>query len=157
MGRESREEKHRRKVSGGDWLRLQRERRGWTQSELADRLDGVSNHSISGYERGTFDIDYGIVRDIARVLKLSELETWLGLCLPLPKEVLKASGLRQQARDQALVERRVAEDPGNFFRQLNAQLAAQRRDGAVKATRREQVPHMGDSGTDSSQRDEPAV
>ena len=57
-----------REILGAN-LRIERERRGWSQEELADR-SGIHRTYISGVERGTRNPTLGIIEAIANGLGL---------------------------------------------------------------------------------------
>jgi len=87
MGRETLDERHDRIRRAGRWLRQERDSRGWTQADLAERLPGVSQHAVSAFERGAYEVEAGVARDIARVFALPEYDVWRGLEIPLPAEL----------------------------------------------------------------------
>lgn len=57
----------------GSRIRLEREKRGWSQDQLASRL-GVSNVSVSRYESGERDIRTGTINRIAYALGVEPAE-----------------------------------------------------------------------------------
>jgi transcriptional regulator with XRE-family HTH domain len=87
-------ERRARLQPGADWLRAERERRSWSQRELAERITGagfeVKQDRISVYEnaqdepRPEFREAYG--RALAAVLGINEVEAYKGLGWPMPSE-----------------------------------------------------------------------
>jgi transcriptional regulator with XRE-family HTH domain len=69
----------------GGQIREARERKGWTQRELAEKI-GVSRYSIIGYENGTGNPEFRIVAEIAAAL--TKPFTVLG-CTIGPEDVLR--------------------------------------------------------------------
>lgn len=72
-----------RKRAAGQWLRGQREQRGWTGQQLAD-LVGVTRMQISSYERGRDRVSDERAEDIARALSMNIIDVRRGLGLWLP-------------------------------------------------------------------------
>lgn len=68
-----------------------------SQAALARRLD-VAQAQISAYERGRYEVDGELARDIARVFGCPELTVWIGLRLPLPREVKTDDAIVAHAR-----------------------------------------------------------
>jgi transcriptional regulator with XRE-family HTH domain len=95
MARESIEERRARLTPGARWLRAERERRGWTGGELAQRL-GVHQTRVSAYERMQDEPPADFARALARVFGMTELEVWRGLQKPLPREVEEDAGHRDE-------------------------------------------------------------
>lgn len=87
MGRETSDDRHDRLRRAGRWLHQQREDAGLTQVELSERLPDVSQHMVSAFERGAYEVDAGVARDMAAVFGVSEWEVWRGLEMPLPREL----------------------------------------------------------------------
>ena len=54
----------------GSRMRLVRERKGWTQTFVAQKL-GIPNSTLSGYERGYRIPDANMIKAIAEVLEVS--------------------------------------------------------------------------------------
>jgi transcriptional regulator with XRE-family HTH domain len=94
MPRESLGERRARLEPGARWLRDQRLRRSWTGAELGTRL-GVSQERVSAYERAQDEPPISVVRKLATAFGLTELEVFIGLGIPLPKEVMP-SGMTDQ-------------------------------------------------------------
>jgi transcriptional regulator with XRE-family HTH domain len=94
-------EKKARLKRGGAWLRAQRQNLGLTQIELAARI-GIEQTKLSHYENGRYAIDAGMAARIAAALGASELTTWRGLEMPLPRDV------GEEWTDPAAAERKIA-------------------------------------------------
>ena len=87
-------ERRARLQPGADWLRAERERRSWSQRELAERITGagfpVKQDRISVYEnaqdepRPEFREDYG--RALSRVFGVNEVDVYKGLRWPMPSD-----------------------------------------------------------------------
>src|SRR5690242_16135204 len=93
MARQFTDEERERMARGGEWLRRERKRRGFEHgTDFAEAL-GLRQVRVSAYERGLYPVPDTVARTIARVLDLSELETWKGLELPLPSEVASDEAL----------------------------------------------------------------
>jgi DNA-binding XRE family transcriptional regulator len=154
MGRETSDDRHDRLRRAGRWLRERRDAAGMTQTDLADRLPGVTQHAVSAFERGAYEVEAGIARDIARVFELPEYEAWRGLEIPLPAEV--ASRRRLISYAFSLMNNKDAEDLFDLLApQLRAKLRGGKAGGAqVKPTR---VTRPGGSPALGSQGEESAV
>jgi DNA-binding XRE family transcriptional regulator len=154
MGRETLDERHDRIRRAGRWLRQERDGRGWTQADLAERLAGVSQHAVSAFERGAYEVEAGIARDIAKVFGLSEYEVWRGLEIPLPAEV--ASRRRLISYAFSLMNNKDAEDLFDLVGpQIRAKLRGGKGGGAqVKSPR---VTRPGGNPSSGSQGEESAV
>ena len=76
-------ERRDRRIQAGEWLREQRDAREMSQKRFAD-LIGVSDASVSSYERGVSSPDDNTTENIARVFGLSivECRRHLGLYVP---------------------------------------------------------------------------
>lgn len=72
-----------RRTRGGEWLRREREQRGTLQGRLAADL-GVSQQSLSAYERGISRMSYETADRLARLWGLEPRSVWreLGLYVP---------------------------------------------------------------------------
>ncbi len=57
-------------MTTGDRLRLEREKKGWTQLQAAEIL-GISNAALSNYERDVRQPDYDMLRRFARIFGTS--------------------------------------------------------------------------------------
>lgn len=102
MARRVDQQERARWVRGGRWLFRAREHGGLSQGELADRL-GVHQTQVSAYEWGRYGVGADVARRIAQALGLSELDVWLGLELPLPREVMPAENpASPQSREQII-------------------------------------------------------
>lgn len=78
MPAETREQRQERLRAAGTWLRDQRQRRGWSGSELARRL-GVNQVRVSAYERGRYEVPADLTGRVAEVLALPHIEVRRGL------------------------------------------------------------------------------
>ena len=85
MARESIEERRARLLPGAQWLREERERRGWTGLELARRLD-IHQTRLSAYERAQDEPPTEFIRSLAEVFGMTELDVWRSLGKALPRE-----------------------------------------------------------------------
>jgi transcriptional regulator with XRE-family HTH domain len=81
--RESVEARRARLAPGARWLRAERERRDWSGSELARRT-GIRQERISAYERAQDEPPADVVRSLAKVFEMTELEVWRNLRKPFP-------------------------------------------------------------------------
>jgi transcriptional regulator with XRE-family HTH domain len=83
-------ERRARLQPGADWLRAERERRSWSQRELAERITeagfAVKQDRISVYENAQDEPPAGFARGLASALGLPQRHVWRGLHLPLPAE-----------------------------------------------------------------------
>jgi DNA-binding XRE family transcriptional regulator len=153
MGRETSDDRHDRLRRAGRWLRERRDAAGMTQTDLADRLPGVTQHAVSAFERGAYEVEAGIARDIARVFEMPEYEAWRGLEIPLPAEV--ASRRRLITYAFSLMNDKDAED---LYEQVIAYVRSRR--GGAKAggaqvkpprvTRPGGSPALGSQGEESA-------
>lgn len=112
---------------GGKWLRRQRERAGYGTGTAFAQALGIRQVRLNSYERGMYQVEPEVAREIARALGLSELDTWRGLELPLPRELDPAAMTDEEV--VALVER-IA--PGRIDR-----IIAEARGDVPEVTRRE--------------------
>jgi transcriptional regulator with XRE-family HTH domain len=81
------DEERERARKGGEWLRQERQRRGYeTGVEFAAEL-GIKQARLSTYENGLHIVEVSVARRIAEVFGVTEWEVWRGLQLPLPREV----------------------------------------------------------------------
>lgn len=90
MARDTPTERERRLARlrrAGEWLRKERESRGWATGTAFAQALGIGQERLSAYERGQYEVDPDVAREIARVLKLRELTIWRGLEFPLPAEL----------------------------------------------------------------------
>lgn len=154
MGRETSDERHDRLRRAGRWLKERREVAGWTQKDLADRLPGVSQHAVSAFERGAYEIEAGIARDIARVFDLSEYDTWRGLEIPLPAELATRRRAIRWALDLMTAEQ-AADLAEQWLPEIRARIRAAKRrasgsGGGGKPTR---VTQTGGKPSSSAQED----
>ena len=154
MGRESDVERRARLERAGTWLRRQREDRGWTGTELARRL-GLNQVRISAFERGQYEVDPGIARDIARVLGLTELETWKGLDLPLPAEL----DADKRSLDRPMTKKEKVDYVNRLFPGLidEIKVKASGTKTPRSVRRGTNVARSGEVGRPPSQGEEPAV
>jgi len=148
MGRETNAAREERLKRGGAWLRAQRTAKGWTQAELARSLD-VNQVQVSTYERGAYEVDGELARDIARVFGISQYEAWRGLQLPLPAEL--STRRRAVAWALEVMTDKQAEDLlDRMLPQLRAKLrgakAAADRDRHNRVTRPGSNPPTASSG-----------
>jgi transcriptional regulator with XRE-family HTH domain len=130
MGRETSDERHDRLRRAGRWLKERREGAGLTQQDLADRLPGISQHAVSAYERGAYEIEAGVARDIAVAFKITEYDTWRGLEIPLPAEL----STRRKAIAWAL-KVMTDEQAADLWEQIATQLRARVRGAKAAADR----------------------
>ncbi len=59
------------KMTPGDNLKIYRENRGWTQTQLGEMLDSMPRQHISNMERGTRSISKKTARRLAQIFKVS--------------------------------------------------------------------------------------
>ncbi len=59
------------KMTPGDNLKVYRENRGWTQTQLGEMLDGMPRQHISNMERGIRSISKKTARKLAQIFKIS--------------------------------------------------------------------------------------
>ena len=75
-----------RLAQAGQWLRANRQKRGYArQVEFATAL-GVDNSVLSNYERGVSQVDDERAAQIARLLDMDEIEVRQGLGLWVPSD-----------------------------------------------------------------------
>ena len=74
-----------RRARGAEWLRRERERRGTLQGKLAADL-GVSQQSLSAYERGVSRMTYETADRLARLWGLEPRAVWRELGLYVPED-----------------------------------------------------------------------
>jgi transcriptional regulator with XRE-family HTH domain len=110
MPEETREEKKARMARAGAWLHAERDKRGLSQTAMAQAL-GLppgSQNRISNYENGVYEVNDRMIPDIARVLGLPEYDTARGLEAWLPAEVASRRRLIRYAF--SLMNNKDAED-----------------------------------------------
>ena len=59
------------KMTPGDNLKIYRENRGWTQSQLGEMLDGVPRQNISNMERGIRSISKKTAQKLSQLFRVS--------------------------------------------------------------------------------------
>lgn len=76
-------------MPGARWLRTERDKRGWTGTELARRL-GIAQERVSAYERAQDEPPPEVARGLAQEFGLTELEVWRHLGKPHPELDIEA-------------------------------------------------------------------
>jgi DNA-binding XRE family transcriptional regulator len=59
------------KTLPGDYLRIYRENKGWTQAELVKKLGGIPRQHISNLERGQRSIRVNVARKLADIFSVT--------------------------------------------------------------------------------------
>ncbi|HEU5129299.1 MAG TPA: helix-turn-helix domain-containing protein [Glycomyces sp.] len=95
-----------RLVSAGDWLKTEREARGWSGTAFAQLL-GIGQVRVSSYERGQYEVPEELTKKIAEVLDvpLLEVRQRLGFWVPgdADLEELRHYTDPAQLTDEALI------------------------------------------------------
>ena len=97
-----------RLTAAGDWLRAQREEKGWSGTAFAQRL-GIGQVRVSSYERGQYEVPEELTKKIAEVFEMPmvDVRRELGFWVPADadlEELRHSSDLSQMPDEKLLTE-----------------------------------------------------